>query len=149
MSHRTYRYFRGKPLYGFGFGLSYTTFSYSGLKLSSGKLHAGDTLTVEADLKNTGAMAGEEVAELYLTPPQGRLAPALALSGFKRVHLVPGGSTHVSFTLDPRQLSQVDEKGRRIVEAGLYRVSLGGTQPGERREQNAEFSIEGKLELPE
>ena len=72
MANRTYRYFKGKPLYGFGFGLSYSSFRYSGLKLSTNHLQAGDTLTVDADVKNSGARAGDEVAEVYLTPPQNR-----------------------------------------------------------------------------
>lgn len=149
MSGRTYRYFKGKPLYGFGYGLSYTTFVYSGLKLSTKTLRAGDTLTVEADLKNTGRLAGDEVAELYLTPPQTSVSPALALDGFTRVHLAPGETRHVSFTLDPRTLSQVDDKGARAVTPGLYRISVGGAQPTETHTaQTAEFTIEGKQELP-
>jgi len=69
MQNRTYRYFKGKALYSFGYGLSYTKFSYSHLKLSTGTLHAGDMLIAEADVRNTGREAGDEVAELYLMPP--------------------------------------------------------------------------------
>ncbi len=90
MANRTYRYFKGQPLYGFGYGLSYTTFAYDNLKLSTSILHAGDTLTVGADVKNTGSRAGDEVAELYLVPPQTSVSPALALGGFTRIHLAPG-----------------------------------------------------------
>ncbi len=75
MANRTYRYFKGKPLFAFGDGLSYSTFTYSPVKLSSEKLHAGQTLTVEADVKNTGSPAGDEVAELYLRPPQTAVSP--------------------------------------------------------------------------
>ena len=82
MANRTYRYFKGKPLFAFGDGLSYTTFAYSHLRLSSEKLSAGDTLTVEADVANTGTQAGDEVAELYLQPPQTDVSPKLALAGF-------------------------------------------------------------------
>ena len=90
MKNRTYRYFTGKPLYDFGYGLSYTKFAYSHVKLSEPTVHAGDTLTVEADVKNIGARAGDEVAELYLIPPHdgnGGLSPNLQLAGFERVHL--------------------------------------------------------------
>jgi beta-glucosidase len=69
MQGRTYRYFQGKPLFGFGYGLSHTSFVYSHLKLSSPTLNAGDTLTADAEVKNTGARDGDEVAELYLLPP--------------------------------------------------------------------------------
>ena len=149
MANRTYRYFKGKPLYGFGYGLSYTTFAYSGLKLSSTSLHAGNPLTVEADVKNTGAAAGDEVAQLYLTPPQSSVSPALALNGFSRLHLAPGETKHLSFTLDARSLSEVDEKGVRSVAPGSYRVAVGGAQPTQSRTgQAADFTVEGTKELP-
>ena len=148
MANRTYRYFTGKPMYGFGYGLSYTRFSYSGLKLSSSKLHAGETLSVEADVRNEGSRDGDEVAELYLMPPHTKLSPALALEGFKRVHLAVGETKHVHFELTPREVSLVDAKGNRIVTAGQYSLSLGGSQPADGKTQIAEFSIEGRQELP-
>ena len=149
MASRTYRYFKGKPLYGFGYGLSYTTFAYSNLKLSASTLHAGDSLTVEADVKNTGARAGEEVAELYLTPPHTDVSPNLALGGFTRVRLAPGETKHISLTLDPRTLSQVDDKGVRAVTRGSYKIALGGAQPSETsNSQSVTFTIEGTQELP-
>jgi beta-glucosidase len=148
MANRTYRYFKGKPLYGFGYGLSYTTFAYTGLKLSSTRLHAGDTLTVEADIKNTGSQAGDEVAELYLTPPRTDVSPNLALAGFTRIHLMPGQSRHVTFILDPRTLSQVDAKGIRAVTWGNYKLALGGGQPTEAKSVTTDFSIEGSQEMP-
>src|SRR6185369_17045922 len=64
MANRTYRYFKGQPLYGFGYGLSYTTFAYSNLKLNTTQLKAGQPLHVEVDIKNTGSRAGDEVAQL-------------------------------------------------------------------------------------
>ena len=129
MANRTYRYFKGKPLYAFGDGLSYTTFAYSGLKLSTKSLKAGDPLTVEADVRNTGSVAGDEVAQLYLIPPQSALSPKQALSGFQRLHLDPGETKHITFKLDPRTLSQVDDKGTRAVTPGEYKLSLGSSQP--------------------
>jgi beta-glucosidase len=149
MTNRTYRYFKGQPLYGFGYGLSYTTFAYSRLKLSTTKLHAGHTLVVEADVKNTGSRAGDEVAELYLTPPHTDVSPALALDGFTRVHLAPGDTKHITFTLDPRTLSQVDEKGVRAITSGAYRIAVGGSQPNVgTKGQTVNFTIEGTQELP-
>jgi beta-glucosidase len=149
MSNRTYRYFKGKPLYGFGYGLSYTTFAYENLKLSTTNLHAGDTLVIEADIKNTGKRAGEEVAELYLTPPHTDVSPNQVLNGFSRVRLAPGETKHVRFALDPRTLSQVDDKGVRAVTPGSYRVAIGGSQPSETTSgKTATFSIEGRTELP-
>jgi beta-glucosidase len=151
MANRTYRYFKGKPLFNFGDGLSYTAFEYSQLKLSSGKLHAGATLTAEADVKNTGAAAGDEVAELYLTPPKTEVSPKLALQGFERVHLNAGETKHVVFHLDSRELSEVDDKGGRAVVPGQYRISLGGSQPeGDAADgvRSAEFSVVGTKEIP-
>ena len=142
MANRTYRYFKGKPLFGFGYGLSYTSFAYSDVKLSTTYLHAGESLTVEADVTNTGKMAGDEVAQLYLLPPTLATAPALELEGFERVHLGAGERRHLRFTLDPRQLSLVDAAGKRAVSAGAYRVAIGGSQP-DGASPTATFAIEG------
>ena len=112
MASRTYRYFKGKPLFAFGDGLSYTAFAYSGVKLSTENLKAGDSLTVEADVKNTGTMAGDEVSELYLVPASIRvLPPWRRLPVSTASTLNPGETRHLTFHLDPRALSQVDEKG--------------------------------------
>src|ERR1019366_7453874 len=108
MAGRTYRYFDGKPLYGFGYGLSYTTFDYSGLKLSSSQLKAGDPLKLEVDVRNTGKTAGDEVAELYLSKNANAPAHLIrTLRGFERFHLAPGQTKHVTFTLSARDLSLV------------------------------------------
>jgi beta-glucosidase len=151
MANRTYRYFKGQPLFNFGDGLSYTTFAYSGVKLSTNNLKAGDTLIVEAEVKNTGSLPGDEVSELYLTPPQSSPAPTLALAGFQRFHLDSGETRHLTFTLDPRTLSQVDEKGVRAVTPGNYKLSLGSSQPAGdagSAAQSAAFTISGTRELP-
>jgi beta-glucosidase len=152
MANRTYRYFKGTPLYGFGYGLSYTTFTYSKIHLSTSTLKAGGTLTVETDVKNTGTRAGDEVAELYLTPPHTNVSPNLALAGFKRVTLAPGETKHLVFQLDPRTLSQVDDKGVRAVTAGDYSISVGGSQPTAEQSKTANvaasFAIQGTQELP-
>ncbi len=148
MANRTYRYFKGKPLYKFGDGLSYSHFVYSGLKLSASRLAAGATLTVETDVTNAGKVAGDEVAELYLTPPTSSVTPALALEGFQRVHLAAGETRHLTFTLDPRQLSEVDEKGVRAVAPGSYSVSLGGSQPASTGTTGLAFTVIGSVILP-
>jgi beta-glucosidase len=151
MANRTYRYFKGKPLYAFGDGLSYTTFAYSNVKLSTPSLKAGDTLTVEADVTNTGAIAGDEVAELYLAPPKTDVSPTLALAGFERVPLNAGETRHIAFQLNPRTLSQVDDKGIRAVTPGAYRIYLGGSQPsGDAAQQvkSESFTIVGTQPIP-
>jgi beta-glucosidase len=149
MQGRTYRYFGGKPLYGFGYGLSYASFAYSNLRLSSEKLQAGQPLTVEADVRNTAGISGDEVAELYLEYPPSPGAPLRALIGFKRVHLAPGETRHVAFKLHPRDLSQVTEKGERWIMPGSYSVFVGGSQPTEGANGlAAKLQISGKAALP-
>ncbi|MGA7505234.1 MAG: glycoside hydrolase family 3 C-terminal domain-containing protein [Candidatus Sulfotelmatobacter sp.] len=150
MKNRTYRYFSGDPLYPFGYGLSYSSFEYSNLRLSTTKLKAGDPLAVEADVKNTSPRAGGEVVELYLSFPKSSTSPIRALRSFARFNLAPGETRHVKFTLDARDLSEVDEKGDRVVAKGKYRISLGGGQPGTvAKDVAAEFRIEGQQKLPD
>jgi beta-glucosidase len=149
MSNRTYRYFKGKPLYGFGYGLSYTTFAYKDLSLP-GDLKAGDPLSADVTVTNTGKLAGDEVAQLYLTFPGVPGAPIRALRAFKRVHLEPGQSQTVHFDLKPRDLSMVSEAGDPMISAGDYSVSIGGGQPGtDAPNATAKLKITGSLVLPE
>jgi beta-glucosidase len=148
MSARTYRYFSGKPLYGFGYGLSYTTFAYSNLKVPP-QLKANDTLTVTGDVKNTGTVAGDEVVEIYLNQPKDSQTPIRVLAAFQRIHLDPGQSAHVSIAVEPRSLAQVDAKGDRVILPGEYAISFGGSQPGESAAiQTEKFSVTGKTVLP-
>jgi beta-glucosidase len=130
MENRTYRYFQGQPLYPFGYGLSYSSFRYSNLKLSTALLHGNEPLGVEVDVSNTGNREGDEVVEVYLTFPKLRGAPGRALAGFTRVHVAKGEIRHVSISLNPRDLSMVNEAGVRLTAPGQYRVSVGGGQPG-------------------
>jgi beta-glucosidase len=148
MKGRTYRYFSGKPLYPFGYGLSYTDFTYSNIHLSTQTVTAGQPLVVDAEVQNTGRVAGDAVAELYLTPPPSDLAPRLALKGFERVHLAPGDKTTVHFTLSPRDLSQVAADGQRHVQAGSYSVYVGNSQP-DPANIGTPFTITGEQDLPE
>jgi beta-glucosidase len=147
MAGRTYRYFAGQPLYGFGYGLSYTTFAYSHLKLSPAHVKAGDSLTVEADVTNIGKRRGDEVVELYLRGPQAGGAPLRTLRSFDRVNLQPGETRHVAFTLDPARLSEVDEAGTTAMQAGSYTIFVGGGQPGQGAGVQGQFSISGRQVL--
>lgn len=144
MQGRTYRYFRGTPLYPFGYGLSYTRFAYAAPTLSADVLKAGDTLQVGAELHNAGTRGGDEVVQVYLDAPPSPLAPRHVLVGFQRVHLAPGESRRVHFTLSSRQLSSVDVAGTRAVEPGSYRVFVGGAQPGDAEGVASTFTINGR-----
>jgi beta-glucosidase len=127
MKGRTYRYFSGEPLWPFGFGLSYTTFAYSGLKVPK-SLEAGKSAKVSVEVANTGAIAGEEVVELYVKAPNSTAIRSLA--GFRRIALQPGERKTVEFDLNPRQLGHVTADGAWTAEPGLAEISAGGKQPG-------------------
>jgi beta-glucosidase len=155
MKNRTYRYFKGAPLYEFGYGLSYSKFSYRDLQLSTAQLQAGAPLTATVEISNVGKVAGDEVAEAYLIPPSGGnggLSPRLHLVAYQRVRLMPGEKKRVTFELSPRWISEVDANGDRIVQAGDYELVIGGAQPKDARSssqtQRKAFSIVGDLTLP-
>jgi beta-glucosidase len=149
MANRTYRYFKGKPLYGFGHGLSYTKFAYSKLKLSSAKMQAGGNLGVDVTVRNSGGRYGDEVAQLYLSFPQAPGTPIRALRGVRRVALQAGESRTLHFDLTPRDLSSVTEAGDRVVAAGAYRLTVGGGQPGTGAPgMTMNFTIAGQVTLP-
>ncbi|MGD8898077.1 MAG: glycoside hydrolase family 3 C-terminal domain-containing protein, partial [Acidobacteriota bacterium] len=149
MANRTYRYFTGTPLYPFGYGLSYSTFAYSGLHLAKPEIAAGEPLDVAVDVRNTSDRDGDEVVQAYLVFPKLPGAPSHALRAFTRVHLKAGESRTVRLALTERDLSHVDEAGARVVAPGQYRISVGGGQPGTvAPTAEAPFSITGSKALP-
>jgi beta-glucosidase len=149
MKGRTYRYFQGTPLFPFGYGLSYTTFTYSGLTLPQ-SVQAGQPLPVDVTVTNTGQCAGDEVAELYLSFPDVKGAPLRALRAFERIHLDAGASEKVHFELKPRDLSIVTEAGDPKIVQGKYTLSVGGGQPHTSAQVVTKtFPINGELVLPE
>jgi beta-glucosidase len=126
MEGRTYRYFRGEPLWPFGFGLSYTRFAYRDLRLPE-RVRVGDTVTVSVEIENAGARAGEEVVQLYLRDEAASApVPIRALAGFERVALAPGERRRVTFAVAPRQFSLIAADERRVVEPGWFVVRVGG-----------------------
>jgi beta-glucosidase len=130
MEERTYRYFQQEPLYPFGFGLSYTKFSYSNLQNPS-KVKMNESITVSVDVTNTGDLDGDEVVQLYLTDAQASTPrPIRQLEGFERIHLKKGETKTVSFILQPRQLSMINKQDMRVIEPGWFTVTVGGEQPG-------------------
>lgn len=149
MKGRTYRYFQGTPLFPFGYGLSYTAFTYSALTLP-GSVQAGQPLPVEVTVTNTGRHAGDEVAELYLSFPDVQGAPLRALRAFERVHLNAGASQKLHFELSPRDLGMVTEAGDPIIAEGQYTLSVGGGQPNTAAPVvTGTFRVSGQLALPE
>jgi beta-glucosidase len=149
MRGRTYRYFAGEPLYPFGFGLSYTTFAYGNLRLPS-SVHPGEKVLASVDVQNTGKREGEEVVQLYVTDVQVTVpAPIRSLQGLCRIYLKPGEKKSVSFSLEPRQLSLIDLQNRRVVEPGIFEVSVGGKQPGFKGKADAVTTgaVSGRFEV--
>jgi len=150
MAGRTYRYFTGKPVYPFGYGLSYTSFSYSPLTVQPARGGAEQGIRVSTEVRNTGARGGDEVAQLYLNFPDTPGAPRVALRGFQRVSLKPGETRKLVFDLSPRDLSSVSADGIRQVAIGPYRVSVGSGQPDTGvAGQSASFSTEHAVVLPD
>ncbi|MGB7280890.1 MAG: glycoside hydrolase family 3 C-terminal domain-containing protein [Candidatus Acidiferrum sp.] len=129
MANRTYRYFDGEPLYPFGFGLSYTSFSYDRPRADYAKISAGGSVTISAEVKNTGPVASDEVVELYITHPRVEGAPLRALKGFQRLHFERGEKKTVKFVLRGRDLSIVDESGKHRIVPGEVEAWIGGGQP--------------------
>jgi beta-glucosidase len=147
MAKRTYRYFEGEPLYPFGYGLSYTTFSYTTPQVIRPASSSEQALSISVDVSNTGAMAGEEVVELYLTHPGIAGAPLRALEGFRRVHLDRGERKTVSFELSERDLSIVDETGKRRIIPGTVQAWIGGGQDSVRAGLHRSAGVRTQFEI--
>jgi beta-glucosidase len=147
MKGRTYRYFTGKPLWGFGYGLSYTTFKYGSVRLSADTVKAGDRITATVAVTNTGTVTGDEVVEAYLKTPQPD-GPIHSLVGFQRVNLAEGQSRDIAISIDPRSLSSVDDQGNRSILEGKYDITLGGAQPQDTdAKSETTFTVTGTLPL--
>jgi len=154
MQGRTYRYFKGEPLYPFGHGLSFTRFHYSKLKFSGARVKAGQPIRVSAEVQNVGDRPGDEVVQLYLTDVQAAVpVPIRSLAGITRVSLKAGQKQTVAFTLNPDQMTVIDDRGRRVIEPGEFLISLGGKQPGFKGSADAvttsvvtdRFTVTGKV----
>ncbi len=133
MKGRTYRYAETSPLYPFGFGLSYTRFGYDKLRVSASSLEADEELLVEVDVTNLGSLPGDEVVQLYVRDLEAScVVPLHSLRGFRRLHLEPEQTRTVGFVVTARDLSLIDDEGRRIIEPGKFALFVGGGQPDER-----------------
>jgi beta-glucosidase len=135
MVGRTYRYMTVEPQFPFGFGLSYSQFVYSGLKLSSENLAAGEPLSVEFTISNIGSVEAEEVVQLYLSDLEASLpVPLNKLVCFQRVHQKEGERRKLEFTIPSEMMMLINEQGEPELEPGMFRLTVGGCSPGQRGE---------------
>jgi beta-glucosidase len=125
----TYMYLNGKPLFPFGHGLSYTTFKYSNLKVSDKQITTSGKVTVSVDVTNTGKVAGDEVAQLYVHDVQSSVKrPVKELRGFERISLNPGQTKTVTFDLPANKLAFYDEQSHGfLVEPGAFDLLVGSS----------------------
>ena len=140
MEGRTYKYFRGEPLYPFGFGLSYSNFEYSNLKLSSGTIGKDDKLTITVNIKNKGMIDGDEVAQLYIRDLEASTPrPIKALKGFSRVSIKAGKTKIVKFEINPSQLEIINNKDERVIEPGSFELMVGSSSADIRLKQTFNY----------
>ena len=136
MENRTYRYFKGTPLYPFGYGLSYSKVKYENEKIDKIKGAIGDTFKLSCDITNEGNVQQVETVQVYVKDVDASTrVPIRSLRKIKKVELAAGESKHVEVELSARDFAIIDEKGRCIVEPGIFTVSLGGAQPDARTEE--------------
>ena len=147
MENRTYRYFKGQPLFPFGYGLSYTTFVYSNLVITRSTAK-GNMVNVSANVKNNGKAGGDEVVQLYLSDTGASVRMALrALKGFKRIHLDSGESQTVQFALPAEAFANPEDHNDSHILAGTYQVSVGGGQPGVKGVQPSSSIVQGSVQM--
>jgi len=134
MKGKTYRYFKGTPLYEFGYGLSYTTFKYNNFKTPESITAGADQFTVEVDVENTGGIQGEEVIQLYIKNPNAdEFNPHKTLIAFDRLSFGPNEKKTLTFKIDKEQLSTINPDGEKVIEPGQFLISVGGSQPSQER----------------
>jgi len=133
MNNRTYRYSKETPAFPFGFGLSYTKFTYNQLILHETNVKMGQPLELKFNITNAGDVEAEEVAQIYLTDVKAStIVPQYKLIGFKRIHLQPGETRTVPFTVTPEMMMFINDNGDPILEPGDFVVHVGGSSPSQR-----------------
>lgn len=136
MENRTYRYFKGTPLYPFGYGLGYSKIDYLFASIDKDKGAIGDTFKLKVDVKNTGRYTQHEAVQVYVTDLEASTrVPIRSLRKVKCLELEPGETKEVEFTLFARDFAIIDEKGKCIIEPGKFKISIGGQQPDDRSKE--------------
>ena len=133
MENRTYKFTKYKPMYPFGFGLSYSTFDYSELFLKKNKIEIGDMIHLNFEVFNNSDIAGEEVVQVYIKDVNSSFrTPNSSLIFFKRIHLEPGEKKKINIALDHNMIGSFNEKGIKEIEPGIFNIFVGGSSPGDR-----------------
>ena len=133
MENRTYRYFKGTPLYPFGYGLSYGKLVYKNAAISQTEGQIGDIVTVTVEVENQGAYEVHEAAQLYVKDIEASTrTPNWQLRGIQNVDLQPGATRQVTFELGARDFALITEDGKCVVEPGAFQIAVGGQQPDAR-----------------
>lgn len=133
MEGRTYRYMTEEPMYPFGYGLSYTEFSYSDISLTASSIKKGQTIEVSCTVTNTGDHASQEVVQLYITDEEASVAaPLFSLKGVQSIKLAPDENQKVVFTITSDMLELIDEQGAAIIEKGDFTITIAGSLPTDR-----------------
>ena len=136
MENRTYRYFKGTPLYPFGYGLGYSKVDYLFASIDKNKAAIGENFKIKVDVKNAGKFTQHEAVQLYVKDEEASTrVPLRALRKVKCLELEPGETKEVEFTLTARDFAIIDEKGKCIVEPGKFLISIGGQQPDDRSKE--------------
>ena len=130
MENRTYKYFKGEPLFPFGHGLSYSTFEYSNLKISE-KIEKNEDITISVDVKNTSKYSGEEVVQTYVSHDNSTIKnnPIRNLVDFKKVFINSNETKTITFKIPSKKYARISEEGKRVIESGILNISIGGKQP--------------------
>jgi beta-glucosidase len=142
----TYMYLEGKPVFAFGRGLSYTSFAYSNLDISSRQVQSKGTVQVKVDVKNTGSRAGDEVVQMYVhNPDTTQVQPKEQLQGFERIGLAPGESKTVAFSLPVEQLAYWDTKKHEyVIHPGTFDVMIGSASDDLRQKGTFDVTTSGE-----
>ena len=129
MNNRTYKYFKGNPLYPFGHGLSYTNFTYENLEIPH-QINLNEDIPITVEVRNSGDMDGEEVVQVYLSHTnQNPNKPKHSLVGFERIRLSQGETKKIRFIITPKQYASISSDGKSVIQKGNITVYIGGKQP--------------------
>ena len=133
MENRTYRFTNFEPMYPFGFGLSYSNFKYSNIKLSDNNIARNDSVTVSFDIDNIGYFDGNEIVQLYISNMDSKFrVPKYSLKGFKKIHLKANERKRIQFLLNKSMLNSIDDMGREVLNNGEYKIWISGSSPQRR-----------------